>query len=248
MSATTPKNFRFLPQKLINFTLDFFNRIAYIFVTGRIHPNFLTFLGFLAGIAVGAAFYFDKLTAVPPLIVVWGALDILDGKVASRSNRKTLFGAILDSSFDRYSEFFMYIGLGRHFLSHGAAIWIVLGAFIGSSMVSYTRARAEGLGIDCEVGIMQRAERLVLILMGTTVGVIFKIYDPVMIGVLGFIALISNITAIQRILFVRNWEMRMTTPGSGSVRPSENTVPAAPPFLDRSIPEPDWSEDMRQQG
>jgi CDP-diacylglycerol--glycerol-3-phosphate 3-phosphatidyltransferase len=73
-------------------------------------------------------------------------------------------------------------------------------------MVSYTRAKAEALGVDCKIGIMQRAERLILIGLGAFIGLLFHIFDPVMIVVLGLIALISNITALQRTFYVKKAE------------------------------------------
>jgi CDP-diacylglycerol--glycerol-3-phosphate 3-phosphatidyltransferase len=76
-------------------------------------------------------------------------------------------------------------------------------------MVSYTRARAEGLGIECRIGIMQRAERMVFLAAGALSGVLFKIFDPLMIGVLSTIAVVSNITAIQRTLYVKKVEKLM---------------------------------------
>ncbi len=82
-------------------------------------------------------------------------------------------------------------------------------AFLGSAMVSYTRARAEGLGVECKIGIMQRAERLVLLCLGSIIGSLAKIFDPVMIAVLGVIALISNFTAFQRTFYVRKIEKQM---------------------------------------
>ena len=132
----------------------------------------------------------------------------LDGKVAAGTNRTSLFGAIFDSTLDRYSEFFMYIGLAAYFRNHWA-LWVAILAFLGSAMVSYTRARAEGLGIDCKIGIMQRAERLILLCLGSIIGSLAKIFDPVMIAVLGVIALISNFTALQRTFYVKKIENQM---------------------------------------
>jgi CDP-diacylglycerol--glycerol-3-phosphate 3-phosphatidyltransferase len=73
-------------------------------------------------------------------------------------------------------------------------------------MVSYTRARAEGLGVDCRVGMMQRAERLVLLFLGTLVGIVFRVFDPAVLAVMAFIAVISNFTALQRIFYVKTYE------------------------------------------
>ena len=138
-------------------------------------------------------------------IIVCGTFDILDGKVAKNADRKSLFGAILDSSLDRYSEFFIYTGLAYHF-RHGWGLWLMFFAFLGSTMVSYTRARAEGLGVDCQVGIMQRAERLILLILGTVAGIVFGILDPAILVVMVLIAVISNVTAVQRIFYVKRYE------------------------------------------
>ena len=74
---------------------------------------------------------------------------------------------------------------------------------MGSGMVSYTRARAEGLGFECQVGIMQRAERIVILALGAILGSILKVFDPLMISVLVIIAVVSHITTAQRILHVK---------------------------------------------
>ena len=203
------KTFRFLPKVFIIPSLNVFNKISILFVNLHIHPNTLTYLGFAAGFGVGLAFFLEKPFWAMVLIFLCGVFDILDGKVAVNANRKSIFGAILDSSFDRYTEFFMYVGLAYHFRAHWT-LWLTFAAFLGSTMVSYTRARAEGLGVDCRVGIMQRAERLVLLFGGTFIGLIFKVFDPAMTVVLAFIALASNVTAIQRLAYVRRYEKRKT--------------------------------------
>jgi CDP-diacylglycerol--glycerol-3-phosphate 3-phosphatidyltransferase len=208
-NGPSEKAFRFLPGGLIIRTLSFFDKISILFINLRIHPNTLTYFGFAAGLGVGLFYFLDRPVWALVFILFCGVFDILDGKVAANSNRKSIFGAILDSSFDRYTEFFMYMGLAYHFRAHGT-LWLTFAAFLGSTMVSYTRARAEGLGIDCKVGIMQRAERLVLLFAGTAVGLVFKIYDPAMTAVLAFIALGSNVTAVQRLAYVRRYEKRKT--------------------------------------
>jgi phosphatidylglycerophosphate synthase len=209
VSEQDTKAFRFLPSGLIAATLRLFDRVSVFFVRRHIHPNTLTYFGFAAGIGVGLAYLFERPVWALVFILLCGTLDILDGKVAVNSNRKSLFGAILDSSFDRYSEFFIYTGIAYHF-RNGWVVWLVFTAFLGSTMVSYTRARAEGLGIDCRVGMMQRAERLVLLFAGTLFGLIFRIYDPALTVVIGLIALVSNITAAQRLAYVRAWEKKKT--------------------------------------
>jgi len=203
------KAFRFLPKVLIIPTLSFFDKVSILFVNLHIHPNTLTYFGFAAGFGVGLFYFLERPFWAMVLIFLCGVFDILDGKVAVNANRKSIFGAILDSSFDRYTEFFMYVGLAYHFRTHWT-LWLTFAAFLGSTMVSYTRARAEGLGVDCRVGIMQRAERLVLLFAGTAIGLAFKIFDPAMTAVLAFIALASNVTAVQRLAYVRRYEKRKT--------------------------------------
>ena len=139
------------------------------------------------------------------MILVCGIFDILDGKVAESTNTKSLFGAIFDSTLDRYSEFFIFLGIAVYFRNHWA-LWIAIAAMLGSTLVSYTRARAEGLGVECRVGIMQRAERIVLLVLGTVLGSLFNVFDLAMIIVLTMIAVISHITAIQRTFYVRKVE------------------------------------------
>jgi len=101
----------------------------------------------------------------------------------------------------------MYLGLGFYFRHHWI-LWVLALAFLGSTMVSYTKARAEGLGLQCQLGIMQRAERLVLLILGTLIGLISQRFDQVMIITIIILALASNITAIQRIIFVYQQERR----------------------------------------
>jgi CDP-diacylglycerol--glycerol-3-phosphate 3-phosphatidyltransferase len=209
LSEQNARTFRFLPRGLIEATLRLFDKASVFFVRRHIHPNTLTYLGFVAGFAVGLAYLFERPVWALVLILLCGTLDILDGKVAVNSNRKSLFGALLDSSFDRYSEFFIYTGIAYHFRDRWV-VWVIFTAFLGSTMVSYTRARAEGLGIDCRVGIMQRAERLVLLFAGTFIGLVFRVYDPALTLVMGFIALAANVTAFQRLAYVRTWEKRKT--------------------------------------
>jgi len=203
------KSFRFLPKFVSIPTMSIFNKVSLLFVKLRFHPNTLTYLGFAAGFGVGLCYFLERPFWAMVLIFLCGVFDILDGKVAVNANRKSMFGAILDSSFDRYTEFFMYVGLAYHFRAHWT-LWLTFAAFLGSTMVSYTRARAEGLGIDCRVGIMQRAERLILLFGGTAIGLLFKIFDPAMTAVLAFIALASNITAVHRLADVRRYEKRKT--------------------------------------
>lgn len=205
MSNQTQETARILPKKLISFTLERLNLVASLFINLNINPNALSIFATIAGLGAGIFFVFNRPFWAGILIIICGLLDILDGKVAAGTNKTSIFGAMFDSTLDRYSEFFIYLGLAVHFRNHWA-LWITFFTFLGSTMVSYTRARAEGLGIECKIGVMQRAERLVFLAAGSVFGSLFNIFDPLMIGALIIIALLSNITAIQRTLYVKKVE------------------------------------------
>ncbi len=205
MNIQTKDSFRILPKKLITFTLDSLNHVAYFFVNLKIGPNALSFTALISGIGAGVLFFLKHPFWAGIMIVICGLFDILDGKVAANTNQKSLFGAIFDSTLDRYSEFFIYLGLAAYFRNHWA-LWLTFWTILGSSMVSYTRARAEGLGIECKIGIMQRAERMLLLFLGAMIGSLGNIFDPAMITVLAIIAVFSNITAIQRTFYVKKVE------------------------------------------
>jgi len=127
-----------------------------------IRPIFLTFaqlgLSLLAGIAYASGLIFLG----GWLMLACGVLDLLDGGVARRTAQASRRGAFLDSVIDRYAEFFTFCGLGI-FFSASWVVWVVALGFLGSMMVSYARARAEGLGVECRGGLMQRGERYVFL-------------------------------------------------------------------------------------
>jgi CDP-diacylglycerol--glycerol-3-phosphate 3-phosphatidyltransferase len=133
---------------------------------GRISPNLITVVSLLMCAATGAAAGVGALGAAAWLYALAGILDVLDGRVARLANKQTPAGALLDSVADRWGELLVFAGY-TWFLRESPWLLAVLGAFGGSVMVSYTRARAEGLGVALSTGIMQRAERIVLVAVGT---------------------------------------------------------------------------------
>lgn len=219
MSNYEKKGFRFLPDRLIIITLDLFDRFSRVIVRLNIHPNWLSLIGLVAGILVGFFYATSRPLWGLLFLVLCGMLDILDGKVAKNGNKKTIFGAVFDSSLDRYSEFAIYLGLGFYFRSHWM-LWVLALAFLGSTMVSYTRARAEALGVDCRGGMMQRAERMVALLLGNLIGLIFRCFPQAMMVSIIFIALGSNLTAIQRLVYVYHYERKNTVNSDNSGRPA----------------------------
>ncbi|MGO9953995.1 MAG: CDP-alcohol phosphatidyltransferase family protein [Dissulfurispiraceae bacterium] len=159
-------------------------------------PNVITVAG-LAVTAVAAAVIPTNLIAGGIIILVGGALDILDGLIARTNGKNTRFGAFLDSTLDRYADAMLFIGVLWYFYNLGSPTGAVLsvGSLVGSLVVSYARARAEGLGIECKVGILERPERVILLAFGCISGLLF----PVII----LICVLSHFTAIQRIIHVR---------------------------------------------
>lgn len=207
------KGFRLLPRKLIVLVLEIFDRFSRLLVRMKISPNLLSFLGLVAGLLVGLFFALKRWGWALVFLLICGMLDILDGKVAVNSNRRTIFGAVFDSSLDRYSEFAIYLGLGFYFRAHWV-LWVLALAFLGSTMVSYTKARAESLGINCQLGIMQRAERMVLLIVGTLLALITGRPETTMITVIIILAAVSNLTAIQRIIHVYRVEKKKVVSGT----------------------------------
>jgi len=191
-----------MPRFLIAAATNFANGVADLFVALKFTPNTLTVFALLFGMGAGVLFALEKPGWAALLIFLCGLFDMLDGKVAAKTNTSSDFGALFDSTLDRYSEFFIYVGLAYHF-RESWVLWVPFFTFLGSTMVSYTRARAEGLGIECKIGVMQRAERMALLLLGTILGIVLDIFDPMMTGILLLIALISNFTALQRTFYVR---------------------------------------------
>lgn len=168
-----------------------------------ISPNMLTFIGLPVGLL--AAFFFargDQLLAGIVLLIA-GFFDIIDGAVARVLGRETAFGGVLDSVVDRYVDFVIFAGIIYAFVSGGIAqvgflpgwAWCVL-AIAGSFMVSYIRARAEAAGsCKLDVGIAERAERLLILSIGALIG--YTQYAVVIIAIL------THLTVLQRLVVAR---------------------------------------------
>lgn len=128
-------------------------------------PNAVTYTSFLMGIATGVLFGLDHLYFGLLTGIVMGLMDIIDGQLAKDFGGLTRFGGVLDSTIDRYNEFFLFAGLGYRYFILGRPEWIFLCAlaFLGSVMISYVKSRAESAGFECKVGLLQRPERLALL-------------------------------------------------------------------------------------
>lgn len=137
-------------------------------VASRVSPNLITGLSLVACAGAGVAIALGHLATGAWLYVAGGILDLLDGRLARALNQQTQAGALFDSVADRWAELAFFTGLAWY-LRDGAWLFAVMGAAGGSFMVSYTRARGEGLGVELKVGAMQRAERIVLVSIGTLI-------------------------------------------------------------------------------
>ena len=166
-----------------------------------VSPNFMTFVGLLGSCLSAYMLSRGQLFTGGSILLVSGLFDILDGGLARALNRVTDFGAMLDSVVDRLSEMLVLIGLMIFFLDKSSyeGIIIVYLAFGTSLMVSYLRARAGGLGIDCELGIMTRPERIVILSAGLFIGHWFEV---AIVIALSLITLFSLITCVQRMAHV----------------------------------------------
>ena len=160
-------------------------------------PNMVTGLGLL-GNTIGAIYLARGEMLTGGLwIALMTPVDALDGTMARLRGESSDFGAFVDSVSDRYSELIIYGGLLYHFLVRGELLggMLTFGAAAGSVLVSYVKARAEGLGYEAKVGLLTRAERYLVLAPSL-------IFNQLNIG-LGILALFANITALQRVWYVR---------------------------------------------
>src|SRR5512135_353134 len=193
-------------------------------VRHRVHPNLLTTIGFTVTLSSGWVFHQHHVRIAGFLVLLGGLFDILDGRVARLSGLGSKFGAFYDSTLDRISEIAVFFGILSLYNSglpqqfggmptvagvdldkvqptDVGMIYMTMLAMAGSLMISYTRARAEAMGLDCRVGLMPRAERVVLIGVASLFfgehwhGIVLK-------AVIFILAVLTNVTAFQRIIWV----------------------------------------------
>jgi phosphatidylglycerophosphate synthase len=167
-------------------------------LVGRVSPNFVTALSLACCAATGVVAALGYLGMAVWLYAFGGMLDILDGRLARLTNRQTKSGALFDSVSDRWAELFVFAGYAWY-LRETPWLLAVLVATGASFMVSYTRARAEGLGIELTGGAMQRAERILLITLGSLVAAWFQGAAIEIIGaVMSICAISCTATALTR--------------------------------------------------
>lgn len=196
-----------LPESIKNWYIHITNPITEFCTRNRIHPNVLTILGFV--ISCLAAYFVSQgsLRLGGFLILLGGTFDVFDGGVARATGMSSPFGSFFDSSLDRFAEIAISLGFLIYFLERSdvTTACIIMIALGGALMVSYTRARAEALGLSCRVGFFQRPERVLLLGVGSLLG------EAAARIALWILALFSNLTAFQRMAHVYT----MTRGGKG---------------------------------
>ena len=173
--------------------------VAGVLVRLGVTANSLTIAGVILNAVVGVVIAVGGFPASGLLLLAVNALDLLDGAVARASGRTTAFGAFLDSTLDRYAEAVVFLGLVAWFSSQGnlRGELLTVVALVGSLMASYTRARAEGLDLHGEVGLLPRPWRLVLLAAGLVLAAVPPLAWSLE-AVVGLLALLTNLTAAQR--------------------------------------------------
>ena len=194
-------------QAIINGFLRFIEPVVTLMVKLRVHPNVLTTIGTAASVAGGISFALGHISLAGWIIGGCAMFDVLDGVVARRTNQASVFGAFYDSTLDRVADGALLGGILYFYATNavfGSRIMIIITllALIGTFLISYTRARAETLGIDAKVGFLQRPERVVLISVPTAFGGL-AFNGGILIAVVCILGISAWITAVQRILYVR---------------------------------------------
>jgi CDP-diacylglycerol--glycerol-3-phosphate 3-phosphatidyltransferase len=194
-------------------------------------PNTLTVIGLILSMVTATVIAQGFLLAGGLLVLFAGIFDMFDGAVARISNTATTFGAFIDSTLDRYSESIILFGLLYYALQRPAlhlAFWplaseqqwmisLIFITVVGSLMVSYAKARAEGLGLECKTGLLARPERVIIL----AIGLLFStVISGAVIWALVLLAIFSNVTAIERIVYV--WLITSRAVKTEKANPSGN--------------------------
>jgi CDP-diacylglycerol--glycerol-3-phosphate 3-phosphatidyltransferase len=199
-----------IPQHVKDGFVALIGPVARALIRANVSPNTITTLGTLLVIGSGVAFGYGTIRAGGVLLLLSGIFDLLDGQVARQGGKMTTFGAFYDSTLDRVGEGAVFTGLIFYFLTgplppdlKPLAIAAGLVALVASLLVSYTRARAEALGVECKVGIAARAERILLLgLPALAFGAGPGRAGVLLVWIVAVLALVSAITVIQRVVHV----------------------------------------------
>lgn len=177
------------------------NPIAKFLIGIHLSPNMLTALGLLTSIGVAASLTKGSLIPALVFLLLTSFFDVMDGAVARVSNNTSRFGGYLDSLFDRYADAAILLGLAFYLEGYYALIFIVL---VGSLLVSYSRSRAESFLPKCDVGIAERAERLIILILATLVEALgFFPRGKAFFTALLILAVLTHLTVLQRTIYTK---------------------------------------------
>jgi CDP-diacylglycerol--glycerol-3-phosphate 3-phosphatidyltransferase len=204
--AIFSREMKILPDGLVNGYLRLMEPVAGYLVRSRVHPNTITIVGTLFTVAGGALYGMGLIVAGGWLLGVTAFTDVLDGIVARRTNTASVFGSFLDSTLDRVADAAVLGGLAVFYatsVDHRSVIMIVvcLAGIVGAFLTSYTRAKAESLGLDAKVGLLQRPERVVL-LAAPQAFFGLALNGWVLTFIVSLLTLTAWITVFQRIAYV----------------------------------------------
>lgn len=173
--------------------------LARLLARTRITPNALTWMGFIITAGAAALIVTGHMLAAGIVALVAGFFDMLDGAVARTTGRVTRFGAVLDSTLDRLSEAVLLLAVMLVFARENQVGWSLLSgiALLGSLMVSYIRARIEGLGVSCKAGLFTRPERVLILALG----LLLSRFDYALVAAVALLALLSFFTVIERLVY-----------------------------------------------
>jgi CDP-diacylglycerol--glycerol-3-phosphate 3-phosphatidyltransferase len=171
--------------------------VARLLLRARLQPNQLTVLGLVVSLIAAHSFSQGRLRTAALLLALAGLCDFFDGAVARLSGSVSEFGAFLDSVVDRYSDLVVLMGIVILYerADDFTGLFFTMLAVVGTIMTSYTRARAQSVGVACDVGLLERPERLIILIAGALFGLLL----PTVVA----LALLTNLTALQRIFHVR---------------------------------------------
>jgi CDP-diacylglycerol--glycerol-3-phosphate 3-phosphatidyltransferase len=180
--------------------------IARLLVRTPLTPNALTWLGFFITVGAAVLIVTGHFLAAGVVVLVAGLFDMLDGALARLTDRVSRFGAILDSTLDRLSEAAVLLALLAVFTreQHVAASLLVGITLLGSLMVSYIRARMEGMGIECKAGFFTRPERVIILALG----LLLNQFENALLAALAIIAFFSYVTVVERLVYA--WRQTRT--------------------------------------
>ncbi|MBN1562611.1 MAG: CDP-alcohol phosphatidyltransferase family protein [Anaerolineae bacterium] len=200
------RQFNTLTDLMRYLTRGLTTRIGHRLYVWGVHPDFITFTGLV--IVAGAAFVaaHGEFFWAAVIILAGTPLDAVDGAVARAMQRQDKFGALWDSTLDRYADGFIFMGLAYYYSDqqNQTAMLLSMSAMLGSILVSYVRARAEGLNLDCKVGLFTRMERVIVILAMLVTGWV--------IPGLWILAIGTHFTVLQRVWYVNRSMQRQRTP------------------------------------